>query len=83
MCIRDRSKDDPATVADCLDKIDHSSQYLLSILNDILDMSKICLLYTSREIKKLCPTAAVTPGLDIAGGEVELAKPEIEQWLAE
>ena len=39
--IAQRSKDDPATVADCLDKIDHSSQYLLSILNDILDMSKI------------------------------------------
>ena len=35
--IAQRSKDDPATVADCLDKIDHSSQYLLSI----------CLLYTS------------------------------------
>lgn len=38
---------------------------------------------SERDIKKLCPTAAVTPGLDIAGGEVELAKPEIEQWLAE
>lgn len=29
------------TVEDCLTKIDQSSQYLLGILNDILDMSKI------------------------------------------
>ena len=31
----------PKTVDDCLSKIDQSSQYLLGILNDILDMSKI------------------------------------------
>ncbi len=32
---------DPVRVQDCLDKIDQSSHYLLSLINDILDMSKI------------------------------------------
>ena len=35
------SIDDKAKVADCLDKIDFSSQYLLSLINDVLDMSRI------------------------------------------
>lgn len=33
--------EDPVRVKDCFDKIDTSSRYLLSLLNDILDMSKI------------------------------------------
>ena len=33
--------DDPARVADCLRKISVSSRHLLSLINDILDMSKI------------------------------------------
>lgn len=33
--------DDPARVQDCFQKIDASSRYLLSLINDILDMSKI------------------------------------------
>lgn len=33
--------DDPARVQDCFQKIDTSSRYLLSLINDILDMSKI------------------------------------------
>ncbi|MCB6366302.1 response regulator [Intestinibacillus massiliensis] len=32
---------DPASVRDCFSKIDASSRYLLALLNDILDMSKI------------------------------------------
>lgn len=32
---------DPKSVKDCLQKIDTSSKYLLSLINDILDMSKI------------------------------------------
>ena len=39
---------DQKRVADCLDKISISSKHLLSLINDVLDMSKICLLYTSR-----------------------------------
>ena len=33
--------DDPVRVRDCFQKIDASSKYLLSLINDILDMSKI------------------------------------------
>lgn len=33
--------DDPADIKNCLSKIDTSSRYLLSLINDILDMSKI------------------------------------------
>lgn len=33
--------DDPKKIDDCLDKIDSSSQVLLSLINDILDMSAI------------------------------------------
>ncbi|MCM1334907.1 MAG: response regulator [Bacteroides sp.] len=33
--------DDPARAADCLGKIEASSRYLLSLINEILDMSKI------------------------------------------
>ena len=36
-----REKEEPDKVEDCLKKIDRSSQYLLSLINDILDMSKI------------------------------------------
>lgn len=33
--------DEPLVLADCLSKIDVSSRYLLSLINDILDMSRI------------------------------------------
>ncbi|WP_308589248.1 response regulator [uncultured Oscillibacter sp.] len=33
--------DDPQRVQDCFQKIDASSRYLLSLINDVLDMSKI------------------------------------------
>ncbi|MDO5601354.1 MAG: PAS domain S-box protein [Oscillospiraceae bacterium] len=33
--------DDPTEIKDCFEKIDASSQYLLSLINDILDMSQI------------------------------------------
>ena len=36
-----QEKQDPERVEDCLHKIDRSSRYLLSLINDILDMSKI------------------------------------------
>ena len=36
-----QEKQDSQKVEDCLHKIDSSSQYLLSLINDILDMSKI------------------------------------------
>lgn len=35
------SAGDPEKIADCLDKIQISSDYLLSLINDILDMSRI------------------------------------------
>ncbi len=36
-----RNMDNPARVQDCLHKIDISSQHLLSLINDVLDMSKM------------------------------------------
>lgn len=36
-----RSADNPEKVLNCLDKIDLSSSYLMSLLNDVLDMSRI------------------------------------------
>lgn len=39
--IAKRSLDDRDRVLDCLDKIDLSSRHLLSLINDVLDMSKI------------------------------------------
>lgn len=35
------AKNRPEKVADCLNKIEQSSQYLLRLINDVLDMSKI------------------------------------------
>jgi len=39
--IAKNSLDNPAQVSNCLDKMDISAQYLLSLINDILDMSRI------------------------------------------
>ena len=36
-----RKKDDPKVVDECLDKIDLASGHLLSLLNDVLDMSEL------------------------------------------
>lgn len=36
-----KKQENPEAVGDCLKKIDSSSKYLLSLINDILDMSKI------------------------------------------
>lgn len=41
IAIAKESADDPRRVADCLDKVQLSAQFLLSLINDILDMSKI------------------------------------------
>jgi len=35
-----REQDNPARTADCLDKIDRSSSFLLGLINDVLDMSR-------------------------------------------
>jgi signal transduction histidine kinase/CheY-like chemotaxis protein len=39
--IAKRHMDDPERVADCLEKISQSSSHLLSLINDVLDMSRI------------------------------------------
>ena len=39
--LSDARKDDPAFLASCRDKMRRASSYLLSLLNDILDMSKL------------------------------------------
>ena len=49
----DRAKQEEG-VKECLIKIDQSSQYLLSLINDILDMSKI----ESGKMKLACNNGA-------------------------
>lgn len=39
--IMEKEKDDPERVEDCIRKIDNSSQLLLSLINDVLDMAKL------------------------------------------
>ncbi len=41
VAIAKESMDDPQRVADCLSKVELSAKFLLSLINDILDMSKI------------------------------------------
>ena len=36
-----------------------------------------------QDIRKLCPQAAVTPGLALRGGSAEHSRQEIESWLQE
>lgn len=36
-----KNLDDPERIKDCLEKIDKASHHLLSLINDVLDMSKI------------------------------------------
>lgn len=68
----------PQTVGDCLNKIDQSSQYLLGILNDILDMSKIesgkmTLEQTDFDLEKLAKDAVmlITPQAQRKGLRLE------------
>ena len=39
--IAKKNWDDPDRVRDCLDKVENSARFLLALINDILDMSKI------------------------------------------
>lgn len=39
--IADSHKDDPEKLSDCLQKISNSSKYLLNLINEVLDMSRI------------------------------------------
>lgn len=39
--IMEKEKDNPERVEDCIRKIDNSSQLLLSLINDVLDMAKL------------------------------------------
>ena len=41
LTILEQNEDDPIRVKDCLHKIDMSSQLLLSLINDVLDMAKL------------------------------------------
>lgn len=41
LTILEQNEDDPDRVKDCLHKIDMSSQLLLSLINDVLDMAKL------------------------------------------
>ena len=41
LSIAKESWDDPDRVRDCLDKVENSARFLLALINDILDMSKI------------------------------------------
>lgn len=59
-------------VEDCLHKIDQSSRYLLGIINDILDMSKI-------ESGKMKLSLGKGSLRDMAGEIRDLMKPQIEE----
>lgn len=41
LAIAKESRDDPERVTDCLNKVESSAKFLLTLINDILDMSKI------------------------------------------
>ena len=55
--------DNPTKIRECLDKIDGASQHLLSLINDVLDMSRIesgktIATYAPADIRTLCDNCA-------------------------
>lgn len=71
--------DDKDKMLDCLKKVDGSSQYLISLVNDILDMSRIesgkmFVNHESMDIRKVVDSCAlITEGL-LAQRKVELVQ---------
>lgn len=69
----------PVKVADCLGKIDTSSHHLLSLLNDVLDMTKIesgktVINYSSFNINAFCESCCTIISGQVNKAEVELVK---------
>ena len=69
LSIAKESWDDPDRVRDCLDKVENSARFLLALINDILDMSKI---ESGKAIlkKKAFDFAAFTRNLEIGRAHV-------------
>lgn len=63
--------DDKERLTDCLDKIEHSSRYLLSLINEVLDMSKI-------ESGKFVLNEERFRIPELIGGIVEMIRPSLE-----
>ena len=69
--IADSHKDDPEMLSDCLQKISNSSKYLLNLINEVLDMSRI-------ESGNLSINKAHVNLPDLIGSIVAMLAPQIE-----
>lgn len=69
--IADSHKDDPEKLSDCLQKISNSSKYLLNLINEVLDMSRI-------ESGNLSINKANVNIPDIIGSIVAMLAPQFE-----